>query len=69
MKFTDCLKFAREIKGLSLGQAAKQSGVSKACIYQYEQGQVEHPSFVIVIKLADFYGIKLDRLAEQFRVD
>lgn len=58
---------AREMKGLSLQQAAMRTGVSKPCIHQIEHDKSKDVAFRIIVKLADFYSLKLDRIADCLR--
>ena len=56
------LKLARELRGLSQRGLAKKSDVSYATIGQIETGANKNPTLDNLVKLADYFGISLDRL-------
>ena len=58
---------AREIKGWSLRDLEKASGVSNALISQIETGKVRDPGFTTVVRLCDALGLSLDRAAQAER--
>lgn len=62
----ELLSTCREIKGLTLREVATATGISNAFISQLERGK-SGLSFELAVKLCDFYGIKLDRLANAVR--
>lgn len=62
----DYLALCREIKGLSLRDVEKATGISNASLSQLETGKHE-PTFSKVVKLADLYGVRLERLAKEAR--
>ncbi len=53
------LKMARELRGLSLRQAADRTGIHFQSIYQYEIGK-HTPNMNNAIKLAKAYQISFD---------
>lgn len=55
---------ARELKGWTLRDLEKKTGLSNALISQIETGKVRDPGFRTVLKLADALGIPLKRLAD-----
>ncbi len=57
-----CLRTLRKCYGLSRGDVAEHLGVSPRIITDYETG-AKQPSLDKAIKLASFFGIKLDDLA------
>lgn len=63
----ELIGLARELKGWTLRDLEKQSGVSNALISQIETGKVKDPGFSTVIRLADALGFSLDRAATSER--
>lgn len=61
-KTGELLALCREMKGMSLRQVEKASGLSNAFISQVENGRSEL-SFRSAVKLCAVYKITLDRLA------
>lgn len=57
------LRLARELKGLSLRELEKLSGVSNAEINHIETGHTKEPGFRTVVKLARVLGVPIERLA------
>ena len=57
------LRLARELKGWSLRELDKQTGVAHAAINQIETGHIKDPSFRTVVRLARGLNVPLDRLA------
>lgn len=64
MKVGQILKMAREIRGKTLRDLERETGISNALISQIETGHVRQPSFHSVVKLARVLNVKLDTLAE-----
>lgn len=60
------LNLCREIKGKSMRDVEKDIGLSSAFQSQFEQGKTSL-GFENAVKLCDYYGIKLDRLAAPYR--
>lgn len=58
------MKMAREIRGASLCDLEKETGIGSALLSQIEAGRVEQPGFQNVVKIARALSIKLDTLAE-----
>lgn len=52
----------REAKGLSCYGLAGRSGVEYSYLRRIEAGQVVHPSFDTVCKIADALGCRLEKL-------
>jgi len=63
MGLAELISVARELKGWTLRDLDKASGVSHAMISQIETGKVRNPSFTTVVRLVDALGISLDRAA------
>ncbi|MCD8090219.1 MAG: helix-turn-helix domain-containing protein [Clostridiales bacterium] len=57
------IKRLRAEKNLSIGEAALKLELNKGSLSRYENGSVE-PSLSMAKKLADFYNVSLDWLAE-----
>jgi len=66
MEAGELLALCRELKGLTLRDVEKATGLSNAFISQIETGKVGI-GFVNAVKLCDFYGITLERLADTIR--
>ena len=60
--FGEKLRQYRNIKGLTLREVEKGTGVSNAYLNQMEQGKVKEPSPHILYKLATFYGAPYENL-------
>lgn len=63
MTLGEALFLAREVKGKTLRQLERETGISNALISQIETGKVRDPSRRKVVALARALGLKLDRLA------
>lgn len=50
----------REKTGESLQEVADKVGVSKAHVWELEKGRSKNPSFDLVCKLADHFGVNID---------
>lgn len=61
MKWNEKLKQERINKGLTQKQVAEGLNITRTCYANYEQG-LREPSFEILRKLCDFYGITADNL-------
>lgn len=60
-KITPTLKQARELKGLTQAEAAKEIGVSVDTLSNYERGK-SYPDVPVLRKIEDVYGIPYNRL-------
>lgn len=69
MKLGQVLKMAREIKGVSLRDLERETGISNALLSQIETGHVRQPGFQNVVKIARALNVKLDTLAEHCVTD
>lgn len=69
MKLGALLKMAREIKGMTLRDLEKETGISNALLSQVETGHVRQPGFQNVVKIARVLNVKLDTLAEHSVTD
>lgn len=56
----------REDADLTQARLAEKLGMHKTTYTNYEQGKRE-PSFSFIIRLADFYGVSCDYIAERNR--
>jgi transcriptional regulator with XRE-family HTH domain len=61
------LSIARETKRVSLDAVAKKTGLSASTICRLESGETTEAPFPTIVKLADYYGLKLDRMANCVR--
>lgn len=59
------LRAIREAQGKKREEAAVGAGVSYGTLIQVELEKIKHPSFTIVEKLANYYGISIDELREE----
>lgn len=64
MKLGEAIALARSVKGWSLRELEKRTGVSNPYLSQIENGHIKDPSFFTVVKIAKALGLKLDRLAK-----
>lgn len=64
MKIGELLSLAREIKGWTLRDLERETGISNALISQIETGHVKDPSFSRVVRLCEALGISPERAAE-----
>lgn len=55
------LQMARNLKGLTQREAAKQIGISKETLGNYERGK-SYPDVPILQKIEDVYGVKYSQL-------
>lgn len=69
MRLGEILKMAREIKGASLRDLERETGISNALLSQIETGHVKQPGFQNVVKIARALNVKLDTLAEHAVTD
>jgi transcriptional regulator with XRE-family HTH domain len=63
MKLHEAIAYARDVKGMTLRQLEKATGISNALLSQIETGHIQEPSFRNVVKIAKALGLKLDKLA------
>lgn len=63
MKLGELVGLARELKGWSLRDLEKKTGISNALLSQIETGHVKQPGFQTVAKIAKALGLSLNRLA------
>lgn len=61
--FIHIIKRGREHCGMSLSEAAKLIGISKAHLWDLETGKSRNPTIVVLAGLACAYGIDLNILA------
>lgn len=64
MKLHELLSLSRELKGVTLRDLEKRTGISNALLSQIETGKVQEPSFRNVVKIAKALNLSLKRLAE-----
>lgn len=62
MEIGERLFSLRQKSGASLQQVADAVGVSKAHVWELEKGRSKNPSFELVRKLANHYGVPIDVL-------
>ncbi len=54
---------ARRSLGLTLGAAARGAGISKTYLWEIEAGKAADPSFRVVCRLAESYGLDVADIA------
>jgi len=59
MEFAAAIKAARNTLELSLSEVAELSGIDKAAICRFENGQVENPTFNTLERLAKSVGKRI----------
>jgi HTH-type transcriptional regulator, competence development regulator len=59
------LRRIRELKGMTLREVEKITGISNAYISQVETGKIEKPSPNNLYKLAEAYGVSYEQLMEK----
>lgn len=59
MSFATRLNQLRLKKGKSLQEVAEAVGASKTHIWELEKGRSENPSFEMLTKLADYFGVTI----------
>ncbi len=64
MKLHEAIAYAREVKGMTLRQLERETGISNALLSQIETGHVKEPSWRNIVKIAKALGLKLDRLGK-----
>lgn len=69
MKLGQLLRMARAIKGWTLRDLERETGLSNALLSQIETRHVKQPGFQNVVKIARALNVKLDTLAEHSVAD
>ncbi len=64
MRLGELLKLAREIKGWTIRDLERETGISNALISQVETGRIKEPSFTNVVRMSEALGLKIERAAE-----
>jgi HTH-type transcriptional regulator, competence development regulator len=67
LKLGELIGVAREVKGLTLREMEKISGVSNAYLSQIETGKIKDPGFSTIVRIATALNLSLDRLAATVR--
>lgn len=60
MVWPNRLKFARKVKGKTLRDVEKDTGISNPYLSQLENGKIEEPGYFIIIKLLNYYNLSHD---------
>lgn len=63
MQISEKLASARKQRHMSLGMAARYSGIPKATLWRYEKGASRVPADVVAT-LAKLYGVDVTRLLD-----
>ena len=64
MTLAEYLALARELKGITLRDLEKRTGISNALLSQMETGHIKNPSWQNVVAVSRALGFSLDRLAD-----
>ena len=64
MQIGENLKFLRKMQGLTQQELAEKTGIKQQNISRWEKG-IHVPNIEECIKLADFYEVSLDDLADR----
>jgi transcriptional regulator with XRE-family HTH domain len=56
------IAYIRTMKGFSQTELARQAGLSRQCVYEYESGRAD-PKLLNAMCIADVLGVSLDYLA------
>lgn len=64
MRVGELIGLARAIKGWTIRDVERETGISNALISQIETGRVKDPSFTKVVRICEALGLPLDRAAE-----
>lgn len=63
MRLGELIKTKRETAGMSLQELADVVGVSKAHVWDLEQGKTENPSLMLTLKLSVALGVPVNAFA------
>ncbi len=64
MTLGQLISLSRELKGITIRELERLSGVNNASISLIENGRVRDPGFRTVVRIAGALGLSLKRLAE-----
>lgn len=64
MRVGELLSLAREIKGWTIRDVERETGISNALVSQIETGHIKDPSFTKVVRICEALGVPIDRAAE-----
>jgi transcriptional regulator with XRE-family HTH domain len=64
MQLGEFIAVAREVKGMTLRELEKATGIHNATLSQIETGHTKEPSWRHVVKIAMALKLNLDRLAK-----
>lgn len=64
MRIGELLSLAREIKGWTIRDVERETGISNALVSQIETGHVKNPSFTKVVRICEALSVPIDRAAE-----
>ena len=64
MKVGEMISLARQIKGWTIRDLERETGISNALISQIETGHVKDPGFTKIVRICEALGLPLDRAAE-----
>ena len=64
MKLGEFIAVAREIKGMSLRDLEKRTGITNAALSQIETGYSKEPGWRNIVKIAKALNLNLNRLAD-----
>lgn len=64
----ELISLSRELRGMTLRDLERATGITNPLLSQIERGKVKNPSFRSVVLISDALGLSLDRLARCVRV-
>jgi HTH-type transcriptional regulator, competence development regulator len=64
MRVGELIEMARQVKGWTLRDLEKETGISNALISQIETGHVKDPSFTKVVRLCEALNLPLEKAAQ-----
>lgn len=62
MTWWERLRFARKVKGFTLREVERLTGISNPYLCQIEAGSVDEPSFFKIVKLMKLYNLNVEDL-------
>ena len=68
LKIAEIIGIAREAKGWSQLDLAREACVAPSSLCRLEQGKMPDPSFITIARIFEALGVSLDRAAEAFSV-
>lgn len=64
MRVGELIEMARKVKGWTLRDLERETGISNSLINQIETGHVKDPSFTKVVRLCEALNLPLEKAAQ-----